>query len=331
VGADVTALTIYCNADLPPAALERLRREVLPHRLIFPTSGARAGVLEAGQPDPQLGLVEVAFGQPDVDQVIVEERLAWVHLTSAGYTRYDRPDLTQAFRRRGAALTNSSQVYSEPCALHVLAFMCAQARQLPPAWNAQRGAHEWRQQELRARCHLLDGESVVMVGFGSIARRLVELLAPLHMRLCAIRRRVIGDEPVPTYAPDDPRAVQALAGADHVIDVLPANASTNHFFDAQRFAGFKSGAIFYNIGRGTTVSEDALQSALASGHLGAAYLDVTSAEPLPPTHPLWSAPNCFITPHTAGGHQDESLRLVQHFLDNLARFMAGQPLVDRVV
>jgi phosphoglycerate dehydrogenase-like enzyme len=326
----VKTLTIYCNADLPEPALERLRSEVRPHGLLLPT-GARAGVLDRGQPDPQLRLADVAFGQPDIDQVILEERIAWVHLTSAGYTRYDRADLRQAFQRRGAALTNSSLVFSEPCALHLLAFMCAQARQLPAAWDAQRGAHDWRQQELRARAHLLAGEAVVIVGFGSIARRLVELLAPLHMRVCAIRRRVEGDEPVPAYRHDDPRAGQALADADHVIDVLPANPSTNQFFDAHQFEGLKAGAVFYNVGRGTTVAEDALQAALASGHLGAAYLDVTSVEPLPADHPLWSAPNCFITPHTAGGHHDESMRLVQHFLDNLARFVAGQPLVDRVV
>jgi phosphoglycerate dehydrogenase-like enzyme len=89
--------------------------------------------------------------------------------------------------------------------------------------------------------------------------------------------------------------------------------------------------VFLNIGRGTTVDQDALVSALTGGVMAAAYLDVTEPEPLPADHPLWAAPNCIITPHSAGGHVDEPARLVAHFLDNLTRFRAGQPLRDRVV
>jgi phosphoglycerate dehydrogenase-like enzyme len=58
---------------------------------------------------------------------------------------------------------------------------------------------------------------------------------------------------------------------------------------------------------------------------------VTTPEPLPPNDPLWSAPNCYITPHVAGGHQDEQRHLVRHFLDNLRRFERGEELLDRVV
>ena len=89
--------------------------------------------------------------------------------------------------------------------------------------------------------------------------------------------------------------------------------------------------MFYNIGRGTTVDQSALLDALHTGKLSAAYLDVTNPEPLPPDHPLWSAPNCYITPHTAGGHHDEFERLARHFIDNLRRFERGEELVDRIV
>jgi phosphoglycerate dehydrogenase-like enzyme len=71
--------------------------------------------------------------------------------------------------------------------------------------------------------------------------------------------------------------------------------------------------------------------ALQQGHLGAAYLDVTDPEPLPPDHPLWTAPNCYITPHTAGGQHDQDDRIVKHFLSNLAAFERGETLTDQVV
>jgi phosphoglycerate dehydrogenase-like enzyme len=135
---------------------------------------------------------------------------------------------------------------------------------------------------------------------------------------------------VPTFASDHPDAAAALAGAHHVIDVLPASASTDRWFDAARFAACRPGAVFYNVGRGTTVDQEALRAALLAGQLGAAYLDVTTPEPLPPDHPLWTTPNCFISPHLAGGHHDEAERLVQHFLENLRRFTTQQALLDRV-
>jgi phosphoglycerate dehydrogenase-like enzyme len=167
------------------------------------------------------------------------------------------------------------------------------------------------------------------VGYGAIGRRLTELCAPFGLQITALRRRPRGDEGVPVRPISE--LDQLLPTADHVIDLLPANAESARLFDRGRFAAMKPGAIFYNIGRGTTVDQDALAQALRSGRLRAAYLDVTDPEPLPPQHPLWTTPGCVITPHTAGGHEDEWARLVKHFLANLRRREAGQPLLDRVI
>jgi phosphoglycerate dehydrogenase-like enzyme len=79
------------------------------------------------------------------------------------------------------------------------------------------------------------------------------------------------------------------------------------------------------------VDQDALLSALQNDRLAAAYLDVTDPEPLPPNHPLWSAPNCYITPHIGGGHLDEFDRVVDHFLSNFRAFQSNTPVGDRIV
>jgi phosphoglycerate dehydrogenase-like enzyme len=324
----VETLTIYCNVGTLAAARALLAEGVAPHRLVMVEEVGLGG---RGQADARLSDADVALGQPDVGQVIASPRLRWVHLTTAGYTAYDRDDVRAALAARGAALTKSSLVYDEPCAEQLLTYLCVEARQLPAMLSIQQTTRAWPQREFRGRSRLLRGQSVVIVGFGSIARRLCELLAPLRMEVVAIRRTVGGDEPVPTWQLEDPRALAALAAADHVIDVLPGSPSTDRFFDAARLSGFKPGAVFYNIGRGTTVDQEALRAALLSGRLRAAYLDVTTPEPLPPDHPLWTTPGCFITPHTAGGHEDEPQRLVRHFLENLRRFTARQPLLDRVI
>jgi phosphoglycerate dehydrogenase-like enzyme len=103
------------------------------------------------------------------------------------------------------------------------------------------------------------------------------------------------------------------------------------YFDADKFQRMKPGALFYNIGRGSTVDQEALLAALGSGRLAAAYLDVMTPEPLPPDHPLWSAANCYITPHSAGGQNGEMRDLVMRFIENLRRFTGGKELRNRIV
>jgi phosphoglycerate dehydrogenase-like enzyme len=261
--------------------------------------------------------------------VLRSRRLRWIQLTSASYTRYDTDGFRAAAGARGLLITNSSTVFAESCAEHVLAFMLANARRLPLALRSrwEHGSAEWN--KLRDAAVPLRYQQVLILGFGAIALRLVELLRPFEMQIVAFRRRPRGNEGIPVVTQE--RLPQALASADHVIDILPDNADSAQFMSAGRFAAMKPGAVFYNIGRGATVDQKALLDALQSGRLEAAWLDVSDPEPLPLDHPLVAAPNCFITPHTAGGHRNESESLVRHFLDNLRRFLAGSELRDRIM
>jgi phosphoglycerate dehydrogenase-like enzyme len=206
--------------------------------------------------------------------------------------------------------------------------MLGLARQFPQALRSQLGEREWPYLRLRGRATLLRRQVVLLVGYGAIATRLSELLSPFGLEIIAFRRSVRGDERVmclPIAQID-----QHLPRADHVVNILPLNDQTRSFFNAERLKRIKPAARLYNIGRGDTVDQDALAAALGAGLLDAAYLDVTSPEPLPPTHPLWSLDNCFITPHTGGGFAGENQALVDHFLSNLARFLSGREVVDRV-
>ena len=318
-------LTIWCNAQFPDSALALLKEGVGSHRLIFSTQMSSSN-LSAGAPDPAMSEADVAFGQPDPDGVLQASRLKWVHITSAGYTRYDTEAFRTGMAQRQGAFTNSSQVYAEPCAEHALAFMLAEARQLPQCHSAQTH-RSWNSAEHRAKSQLLAEQEVLLLGFGAIGRRLAELLAPFRVKIRALRRKTAGSGDEVISLEELP---EALRTADHVVNILPDNPETKGFMTAERFAAMKPGAAFYNIGRGTTVDQDALIGALQSDHIRAAYLDVTDPEPLPANHPLWSAPNCYITPHTAGGFGNEMEVLVKHFLANLNRFTAGQELVDRV-
>jgi phosphoglycerate dehydrogenase-like enzyme len=324
----MSTLCIFCDAALSDSALQSLKQGIASHQLVFPRRAA-GSFLARTEPDPALRTAEVAFGQPDVAKVMESERLRWIQLTTAGYTRYDTPDFRSWARGRRVIVTNSSGVYSEACAEHVFAFMLAQARVLPHALGTrcENGSSRWT--ELREGCALLQGQSAVFLGFGAIAARLWQLLSPFEMKVIAMRRKPRGDENVAIVTPDNLR--DALAAADHVINTLPDNAESVGFISAERLGWMKAGAIFYNIGRGTTVDQQALADSLQSGHLGAAWLDVTDPEPLPDDHPLCKTPNCHLTPHIAGGHRNESVTLVRHFLENFRRFLAEMPLRDRIM
>ena len=321
-------LKIYSDTPFGPAAMELLKTSVVPHELVFPAKLAES-VLGQSEAGPEFAVADVAFGQPDVECLMRSEKLRWVHLSTAGYTRYDTPEFRRAMAARGIPVTNSSGVYAEACVEHVMAFMLAQSRLLVPglASRCAAGSPEWF--GLREGSVPLKGQRVVILGFGVIAARLVEVLAPFRMEIVAMRRRPRGDEGVPVFTSDELQV--ALSRADHVINILPDNAESARFISAERLAWMKPGAVFYNIGRGGTVDQEALADALTSGRLGAAWLDVTDPEPLPGDHPLRLAPNCHITPHTAGGHRAESETLVRYFLENLRRFQAGEELMDRIM
>jgi phosphoglycerate dehydrogenase-like enzyme len=235
----------------------------------------------------------------------------------------------ETFRARGSAFTNASAVFADPCAQHVLAMMLSLGRQLLPSHRDQLTDQSWHYEERRYHSRLLTGQSLLMLGYGAIGRRLTELLAPFGMTLYALRRQTRSETGV-RIVPET-ELTRVLPLVDHIVNILPANPATAGYVNARRLACCRPTAKFYNVGRGNTVDQPALAEALRSKKIAAAYLDVTDPEPLPPAHELWSTPNCYITPHTAGGRHDQDETIVRHFLKNLAAYEDGGAMTDRVV
>lgn len=320
-------LKIWTNAKFSEAATRLLKEGTRSHCLI---EGAvlRASVLDAGGCDPGFAEADIALGQPDPADCISSAHIRWVELTSAGYTRYETAEFFTALQSRGTAFTNASSVFADPCAQHVLAMMLAFGRQLLPTFQDQLTDQSWHYDERRAASRLLTGQKVLMLGYGAIGRRLSQLLRPFDVEVIAFRRRA-AEEPGVKFVAQEALA-SVLGEVDHVVNILPANPATDDFVNEQFLAACNPAMRFYNVGRGTTVDQTALVSALKKGLIACAYLDVTEPEPLPPEHELWRTPNCFITPHTAGGRHDQDETLVRHFLKNLYAFEKGESMVDRV-
>ena len=324
----MSTMKVFTDLQASPELIAWLRESIAPHELLLP-AGTGASVLADVPTDPLMQEADIVLGQPRVDAVLASGKLRWLQISTAGFTRYDTAAFRSAVKEKGVSVTNSSHVYDDACAEHVFSFMLANARQLPSALKSRcaNGSEEWL--KLRRESLLLQEQSLLIVGYGAIAERLIALLEPFRMSITAMRRRPRGDEKVAIVTPD--QVAGAMGKADHVINILPDNAESTGWFDAARFDQMKEGAIFYNIGRGTTVNQEALAAALESGRLGAAWLDVTDPEPLPDAHPLWTFENCYVTPHTAGGQADETRVLIKHFIRNFERFLKGEALANRVM
>lgn len=252
----------------------------------------------------------------------VATNLAWFQSIGAGVERVLLPGM----RERRLTITNTSGMHASNISEHVLAMMLAFARHLPTLIRGQ-VRHEWHDEDVRRLTFELEGQTLLVVGYGEIGSALGRKAHVLGMNVLGVHRSTTEEKPseladVGTLA-DLPRL---LAEADHVAVCLPQTPSTVRLFSGELFSRFKPGAFLYNIGRGPVVDTAALLEALERGHLGGAGLDVTDPEPLPPDHPLWDRDNVIITAHTAGASPGFWPRLAEIIADNIERYRDGRPL-----
>jgi phosphoglycerate dehydrogenase-like enzyme len=129
---------------------------------------------------------------------------------------------------------------------------------------------------------------------------------------------------------DSSRLPELVSDVDYLINVAPLTGSTRRLIDADVFAALKPSARLINVGRGETVDTDALVTALRSGRLAGAALDVFEEEPLPAEHPLWSFPQVLISAHMSGDVAGWKDTLADAFVQNLRRYVIGTPLTNVV-
>jgi phosphoglycerate dehydrogenase-like enzyme len=257
------------------------------------------------------------FDRPRLLDVVPRAtRLRWIQSISAGVEELASPTLPA----HGVVLTNAAGIYDPGLAESVLGFLLAFSARLLEDARLRPG--EWPADEIT----LLRGTTALVVGAGSIGTEVGRLLraAGLHVRAVARTPRTPDETFQAIVGVEELHA--ELARADHVVNVLPITAATRGLFDAVAFSAMQPHAVFVNIGRGSTVDEQALIESLERGLIAGAALDVFAAEPLPAESPLWRMPNVLVSPHRAGDHDRWADDVVALFVDNLERFVAGEPL-----
>jgi D-3-phosphoglycerate dehydrogenase / 2-oxoglutarate reductase len=246
------------------------------------------------------------------------------HLAIWG-TGTDNVDLDAA-RRLGIVVSNTPNTATEPIAEHCLVLMLAVARRLVQLDTAVRRG-DWPRGML-TQCR---GKTLGIIGTGAIGTAFAELGRGIGMRVLAWS---LHPDPAKaeragfTYVPSLP----ALLGESDVVSLhLRSSPDTRGMLGRDQFARMKRGAIFINTARGDLVDEEALVDALRDGTLAGAGLDVFAKEPLVRDHPLLSLPNALLTPHTAGTTPEALANGLNMCAENVVRFIAGRPVVHRVV
>jgi len=171
----------------------------------------------------------------------------------------------------------------------------------------------------------LAGKTVLIVGHGSIGAAIEARLAPFGVKIIRLARSARKQPEV--FAIGELRRL--LPEADVVVAIVPLTAETNGLIGAVEIGLMKPGALLVNAARGPVVVTDALVEALQKERIRA-VVDVTDPEPLPPAHPLWSAPNCMITPHVGGSTPEFIHRAFRFGAEQVRRFIAGEELENVV-
>ncbi len=249
--------------------------------------------------------------------------LEWFHSRAAGLDGVLVPELAAS----PAIVTNGRGAFSHSLAEFVLAALFFFVKDLR-RMNRSQESGTWDPFDPE----MLHGRTLGIVGYGDIGRATAALLRPLGVKVLALRRR-------PELSADDPlveevlplgRLNELMRRSDDVLVAAPLTPETRGLVDAEALAAMRKTAVLVNVGRGPVVDEDALAATLEQGRIRGAALDVFETEPLPAGHPFWNLPNLLLSPHCADhvpGWVADGTRV---FLDNLHRFLRGEPLLNVV-
>lgn len=248
-------------------------------------------------------------------------RLRWIQSLTGGCEQWFVDD-TPA----DAVLTCARGTHRVQMSEHILAALFLCAKDLAGIVLDQ-AASRWR----RRINPTLAGATLGILGIGAIGAEVARLAAGLGMRVIGTRRE---PAPVPHVERVLPPAgtAQVLAEADYLLLLLPATAQTRGILDKTALAAMKPDAWVLNFGRGDLVVDADLVAAVRERRIAGAVLDVFTREPLPTAHPFWTTPGIVVLPHVGGLHPERDSLVASLWVDNLRRFLGGQPLrqvVDR--
>lgn len=247
--------------------------------------------------------------------------LKWMHCFFAGIESL----LTPGFVANQVVLTNAAGVHAPPIAEHVIGLMLAFARSFPTLYRQQQ-QHLWYR---NVPVDELADRTCGIIGLGGIGKLVAKKAKALDMRVIGTKRHPGPVEHVDEVFADS-QLHEVLAQSDYVVVAVPSTPDTLALIGKAELMQMKTSAYLINVARGNVIDQKALISSLQDGRIAGAGLDVMDPEPLPADSPLWALPNVILTPHCSARSPRITERSVQLFADNLARFAAGERMLNVV-
>jgi phosphoglycerate dehydrogenase-like enzyme len=172
---------------------------------------------------------------------------------------------------------------------------------------------------------------MLILGYGAIGEQTARTAQVFGMQVIGLRRRIAESSTEQGIRLEPAGKLrELLPQADVVVNILPHTQDTVNLFGKAEFAAMKKTALYVNVGRGATTDEEAMIGALKNKTIAGALLDVTQKEPLPQDSPLWDMENLILTSHYGGMHPDYSALALELMLENLGRYIRGEPLKNLV-
>jgi phosphoglycerate dehydrogenase-like enzyme len=271
-------------------------------------------------PGAQIGWLDMQ-SKPDMAQAVTAASgLRWLNSLYAGIDGIP----LDLLKERGVIFTNGAGINAITIAEYVVMGMLALAKGYREVIHAQH-RHEWLAHAPGTQ--ELSGSKALILGYGAIGQLVEERLKAFQVDVTVVRRSEDGSGKC--LRPDQWR--DKLGEFDWVILAVPATAETEHMIASTELKLMKNSAVLLNVARGSVVDQEALVAALQAKEIRAAFLDVTTPEPLPVDHILWSLDNAHITMHLSGRSQSQMVpRSNLRFLENLERYRTGRALKHQV-
>jgi len=247
----------------------------------------------------------------------------WIHCVYAGLDGMLFPALIES----NVAVTNSRGVFSNSLGEYVMAAVLFFAKDLRRMIGNQ-ALEKWDPFDVEE----ISGQTMGILGYGSIGRAVALRARGMGMRVTALRRSPVPAPPdtlVDAFFPAH-RKLELVAGSDYLVVAMPLTPETAGMVGADEFEAMKPGAVVINVGRGPVIDEGALIRALRESKIRGAALDVFDVEPLPKGHPFYHMENVLLSPHCADHTPRWLWNTMELFAANLGHYRRGEPLQNVV-
>jgi phosphoglycerate dehydrogenase-like enzyme len=254
--------------------------------------------------------------------VITENPIKWVASGTAGITPYLIPELINS----DIQFTKAQDAFSWSLGEYAVTAMLYFTKSFPTIVEYQ----QKRATEL-PRFNSMSGKTLLIIGYGSIGQAVAKRASAFEMNIIGIKRRVTqtSDEYANEIHPMS-ELHSLLPRSDYVVMALPLVQDTMNVISATELQLMKPSSILINLGRGDSLNEDDVATALSNGQIAGAALDVFKTEPLPEESKLWTCPNLLLSPHNADFVPTMMDDFVALFKQNLDRYLAGEELMWKV-